>query len=67
MVVIVLSADKTAFHWRAHGDKARTELLEALGAERDKPLQFFVRSIGSASGSGDLVVCVCGFGIPYVR
>ena len=34
----VLSADKTDLHWRVHDERALTELLDDLGAERDKPL-----------------------------
>lgn len=63
----VLSAHTPDSHWRVHNERARTELLDALGAERDKPLVFFGCSIGSAKGSGGLAVYVCGCGASCVN
>lgn len=40
-----LSADKLILHWRVHDERARTEMLDDLEAERDKPLLFFAYSI----------------------
>jgi hypothetical protein len=61
----VVPAVRTALHWLADDRWARTELLEAHVAERDKPSLFCAESTGSASGFGGLAVAVsiCGSGI----
>jgi hypothetical protein len=54
----VVPAVRTALHWLADDRWARTELLEAHVAERDKPSLFCAESTGSASGFGGLAVAV---------
>lgn len=58
----VVPAVRTALHWLADDRWARTELLEAHVAERDKPSLFCAYSTGSASGLA-VAVCISGSGI----